>query len=149
MMRLAMALGAPTARPSRGTAASRSGAGEMACTDARMAACAMVSLHAPARLALDPQRAAGQVGTRDGLAHGPGDTPRRARLAPVSPEARRPSCTRVLRPLQRGPALAALGLLEGPAGGARAGPGAGAAPTRPGAACRHQGPRNGSIPSDP
>ncbi len=111
-----------------------------------MAAFAMFSRTSPSLRAFDTQRAEGNVGTIDGLAQVPGDTHRRARLEPVSPESLRPSCTSVLRQRQRGKALAARVLLEGHSCVARAGTGYVSSPTMHGASGLHKVHRNGAIP---
>ena len=74
----------------------------------------MVSRTAPALWAFDKARAAGPVPTLDGMARVPGATPRRAIRAPVSPTGLRPVGTRVVRPRQRGTALAAMTCRAGP-----------------------------------
>jgi hypothetical protein len=85
----------------------------IAFTDALLAAFAMCSLTAPALLAFAKERAAGNGPTIYGIARVPGDTARRAILAPVSPQGLRPVCKSVVRPWQRGQALAPLVGLDG------------------------------------
>ena len=112
-----------------------------------MSACAMFSLQSPSLLACDKQRAEGHWGTIYGMDHVPCDTHTRERLDPVSPEALRPSFTSIVRPLQRGKALAAMVCLEGHSCVALAGTGDCSSPTIPCASCLHKVHRNGSITS--
>ena len=121
----------------------------MSCTDALRAACALVALTAPSRLACDQARAAGHVPPLSGMERVPCDTPRRARLAPVSPKGLRPGGTRIVRHLQRGPAREPMGWLDGPSLRARDGTAACASQTRPCAACLRNVHRHGAIPSGP
>ena len=91
----------------------RGGDTEIAFTDALMASCAMFSLKSPSLLAFDEERSAGNVRTISGIEPAPCDTRMRERLGPVSPESLRPLFTSVLRPLQRGKALAEMTFLDG------------------------------------
>jgi hypothetical protein len=116
----------------------------MAFPDALRAACAMCALTAPALRAFATQRAEGQVGTSDGMTRAPCDPSLRETREPGSPESRRPSCQRVLRPRQRGKALADRLVLDGHACVALAGTGSLSSPTLPGASCLHQVHRHGS-----
>ena len=124
----------------------RCGGADLACTAALRAACARVARTSPARLAVDQDRAEGHGATLDGMARVPGDPPRRASRAPVSPASRRPVCPRVLRPLQRGQALAPMVWCAGGARLAREGPGSVSSTTSHWASWRHQVHRNGSMP---
>lgn len=117
----------------------------MACTDTRMSAFAMFSLPSPSRLAWDKERAEGHVATISGMARVPGDTHRRERLDPVSPEARRPSFPSVLRQRQRGQGLAAMGCLAGEYVLALDGPGSLSSSTLPWASCLPQVHRHGAL----
>ena len=65
----------------------RSAEAEIAFTEALLSACALSSLPSPSVLALDQERPEGNVGTTDGLAPVPCDTPMHARLDPVAPAA--------------------------------------------------------------
>ena len=85
---------------------------EIALTDALMSAFARFSLPSPSLLAFDTQRAGGHLRTIYGMACVPCDTRMRERRDPMSPEALRPLFKSVLRPLQRGKALAPMALLE-------------------------------------
>jgi hypothetical protein len=82
-------------------------------TDTLMSAFAMFSLKAPSLLAFDKERAEGHLHTIYGIQHVPCDTSMRERLDPVSPTWLRPVCKSVFRQLQRGKALAEMGLLAG------------------------------------
>ena len=86
---------------------------EMAFPEALRAAVARFARQAPSLLAFAKERAEGHWHTLDGIERVPGDTPRRALLAPVSPQGRRPGCTRVFRPWQRGQALEPMTCLHG------------------------------------
>jgi hypothetical protein len=86
---------------------------DIAFTDALMSAWALFSLPAPSLLAFDTERAEGNVATLYGMARVPCDTPRRAILAPVSPQVLRPVLQSVWRQLQRGKALEARLVLAG------------------------------------
>jgi hypothetical protein len=119
--------------------------GDMSFTEALMAACALFSLTAPALLACDKERAEGNGHTSSGIPRVPCDTCRREILAPVSPTWLRPVCTRVLRHLQRGKALEAMGLLDGHDLLALDGTGSFSSQTMHCASCWHQGHRNGSV----
>ncbi len=121
-----MAIVAPKGRPHRSAAAllrlvrrgvatipaARLSETEMAVTAARRSACVLCARTSPARLAVDTERPEGTGQTRSGLAQVPCDTHRRARLAPLGPEALRPFCPRVLRQCPRGQALEPLALRE-------------------------------------
>ena len=87
---------------------------EISFTDALMSAVALFSRTAPSRLAFDQERAEGHWHTIDGMERVPCDTHLRALLDPVSPQVCRPVFKSVLRPLQRGQALAPLVFLAGP-----------------------------------
>src|SRR5438445_11471446 len=78
---------------------------DISLTDALMSAFAMVSLKAPSLLALDKERAEGNVHTIYGIAHVPCDTHMRERLDPVSPKGLRPVFKPVFPQLQRGQVL--------------------------------------------
>ena len=78
-----------------------------------MAACAMFSLKAPSLLAFDKERVEGHLHTIDGIERVPCDTRMREMLDPVSPRVWRPVFKSILRPLQRGKALAPMAFLEG------------------------------------
>ena len=114
-------------------------------TDALMAAFAMFSRKAPARLALDKERAEGTVHTVYGMERVPCDTPMRAILDPVSPQGLRPVCKSILRQLQRGKALEAMAFLDGHSVLALDGTGYFSSTTMHGASCWHTVHRNGSV----
>lgn len=114
-------------------------------TDALMAAFALCSLTSPSRLALDQHRAEGHRGPVSSIGRVPGDTPRRARLDPVSPESRRPVCKRVCRQVQRGNALAPMACLEGHSLVALEGTGDVSSTTSHGASGLHTVPRHGTL----
>ena len=118
---------------------------EMPLGDALRSALAMFALKAPALRSFDKQRAEGHVQTIYGLDHVPCDTQMRERLAPVAPESLRHSCTLVLRPLQRGQALAPLVLLDGQYVVALDGTKYFSSTTLLCAACLHKEHRNGSM----
>src|SRR5437763_748559 len=86
---------------------------EMPLSDALMSAFAMFSLKAPSLLALDQQRAEGNLHTIYGMPRAPCDTRMRERLDPVSPESLRPSFKIVFRQLQRRKALEPMVFLNG------------------------------------
>jgi hypothetical protein len=115
--------------------------------DARMSAFARFSLTSPSLLAFDKQRAEDNWGTIYGITRAPGDTYMRETLDPVSPEALRPSCKSVFRPLQRGKALEDLVFLEGHDGVALEGTGYFSSPPIHCASCLQKVHRHGSIPS--
>jgi hypothetical protein len=79
-----------------------------------MSAFAMFSLKAPSLLALDKERAEGNVHTIYGIERVPCDPYMRAILDPVSPKGLRPVFKSLLRQLQRGKALAPMVFLDGP-----------------------------------
>src|SRR6266852_8377201 len=120
---------------------------EIPLDDALMSAFAMFSLKAPSLLAFDKQRAEGNLKTIYGIERAPCDTRMRERLDPVSPESLRPSCTLVLRQLQRGKALEPMVFLDGQYLGALDGTGSFSSHTIHGDACLRKEPRNGSITS--
>jgi hypothetical protein len=91
----------------------RVGAGALALPAALLAALARLARPAPSPLALAKERAAGPGPTSYGLGWGPGDPPRRAILAPLSPPWRRPVGQRLWHPGQRGKAREALTVLAG------------------------------------
>jgi hypothetical protein len=91
----------------------RSGTPDMALTDALMSAFALFSLKSPSLLAFDQERTEGNGPRVYGIERGPGDTAMREILDPVEPAFLRPRFTHVLRALQRGKALEAMGFGEG------------------------------------
>jgi Transposase DDE domain len=118
---------------------------EIAFTDARMSAFAMVSLKAPSLLAFDKERAEGNLHTIYGIVRVPCDTHMREILDPVSPKLLRPLFKSIFRQLQRGKALEALTFLDGPYVLALEGTGYFASKTIHCASCLHQVHRNGTI----
>jgi hypothetical protein len=122
---------------------------EMACTDVLMSACAMFSLTSPSLLAVDKPRAEGTVGTIYCIGRAPCDTPRRERLAPVSPKSLPPLFTSVCRHLPRGKAREPRAFLDGHSLLARDGTGSFSSTTMPCASCLHKVHRNGSMTYDP
>ena len=77
-----------------------------------MSAFAMFSLTSPSLLAFDKERTEGNLTTIYGIEPVPCDTPMRARLDPLCPEALRPLFKSVFRQLQRGKALEPMAFLE-------------------------------------
>ena len=121
---------------------------EMPLDDALMSAFALFSLNAPSLLALDQQRAEGNLKTIYRIARVPCDTRMRERLDPVSPESLRPSFTRVFRQRQRGKALEPMVCLEGHYWVALDGTGYCSSTTIHGDSCRQHEHRNGSVTDD-
>jgi hypothetical protein len=120
---------------------------DIACTEARLAAFAMVALTFPSLLALDTQRGEGNVDAIDGIARAPCDTPLRETLEPVSPESLRPSFQSVLRQLQGGKGLEEMPGLAGHSFVALEGTGDCSSKPRHWVSCLPKGHRNGSITS--
>lgn len=65
----------------------RRGETAIACTEARLSACARCARTSPSRLAFDQQRVEGTLGTIDAMGPVPGATQMRASLEPVGPDA--------------------------------------------------------------
>ncbi len=118
---------------------------EMAFTEARLAALAMVARNAPSLLALAKERAESHVHPLSGMARVPCDTSRRAILAPVSPKGLRPVGKRLWRQRQRGKALEAMPLLAGHDLWARDGTAYCSSKPRHWASGVPRGPRHGSL----
>jgi hypothetical protein len=125
----------------------RGGQPEISSTDALMSAFAMFSLKSPSRLAVDKERAEGNLQAIDGIERVPCDTQRREILDPVCPELLRPMCKGVFRQLQRGKALEAMVLLVNSSLLALDGTGSVSSTTIHCASCRQKVHRHGSATS--
>src|SRR5262245_14084363 len=122
------------------------GAGvDISLTDTLMSAFAMFSLKAPSLLALDKERAEGNVPTIYGIQRVPCDTYMRERLDPLVPKWLRPVFKSVFRQLQSGTALEATVFLDCHGLLALDGTGYFSSKTVHCASCLHHVHRNGTI----